>query len=192
MIVHLATQRVEGTARRAVQTGGRGEYARFDYALIPAPDAEAASFVLRDVPAPDQEFVPYLHEGIDQARAALAECGEWFASLRVEITRLHYHDVGRNHGTFARLGRTFVQNDLRERCLPVRSLDPLWRTPDVLDLARLVHTTRDPSALPILADALEEAGCDLALLLDHCRWPGDHGTSCWAVQLALAEAAHQL
>jgi hypothetical protein len=81
--------------------------------------------------------------------------------------------------------------DLRHYLIDVRglrALDPSWRTPDVLALARHAHQNLDPTALPALADALEEAGCDFALLLEHCRSGCDHGPSCWAVQLALAEA----
>jgi len=37
--------------------------------------------------------------------------------------------------------------------------------------------------LPILADALEEAGCDNAEFLNHCRGPGPHVFGCWALDL---------
>jgi hypothetical protein len=37
--------------------------------------------------------------------------------------------------------------------------------------------------LPILADALEDAGCSVASLLDHCRGPGPHLRGCWVLDL---------
>jgi hypothetical protein len=37
--------------------------------------------------------------------------------------------------------------------------------------------------MPILADALEEAGCDHADILTHCREPGEHVLGCWVVDL---------
>lgn len=39
--------------------------------------------------------------------------------------------------------------------------------------------------LPILADALEEAGCEDTALLRHCRAGVRHGQECWAVQRVL-------
>jgi hypothetical protein len=39
---------------------------------------------------------------------------------------------------------------------------------------------------PILADALEDAGCDNAHILNHCRHPGEHLRGCWLVDLLLA------
>lgn len=47
-----------------------------------------------------------------------------------------------------------------------------WRTPTVIGLARQIDDTGDFSALPILADALEEAGCEDEAILDHCRSNG--------------------
>lgn len=63
--------------------------------------------------------------------------------------------------------------------------DPRWRTETVQLLARgiAVHTAYD--RLPVLADALEEAGCDLAPLLAHCRYCPTHLPGCWAVDLTL-------
>ena len=63
-----------------------------------------------------------------------------------------------------------------------------WRTSTVNALARQVHTSRDFSAMPILADALEDAGCDNADILTHCRGPGPHVLGCWALDLVLAKA----
>ena len=41
--------------------------------------------------------------------------------------------------------------------------------------------------LPILADALEEAGCANQDLLAHCRHSGEHVRGCWAVDLLLGK-----
>jgi hypothetical protein len=41
--------------------------------------------------------------------------------------------------------------------------------------------------LPILADALMDAGCDNADILAHCRGPGPHERGCWAVDLILGK-----
>ncbi len=48
-------------------------------------------------------------------------------------------------------------------------LEPAWATDTVLALARQADQAADSSCLPILADALQEAGCDDPVILDHCR-----------------------
>jgi hypothetical protein len=42
--------------------------------------------------------------------------------------------------------------------------------------------------MPILGDALEDAGCKEARILNHCRGPGPHVLGCWAVDLALGKS----
>jgi hypothetical protein len=68
-----------------------------------------------------------------------------------------------------------------------------WRTETVLALAQAGNDNReepggilDNARLGILADALEEAGCDNAEILKHLRSPGPHFRGCWAVALLLA------
>src|SRR5437762_722095 len=52
-------------------------------------------------------------------------------------------------------------------------------------LAQAVYEERAFERLPVLADALEEAGCTDAAILDHCRSPGPHARGCWVVDLLL-------
>jgi hypothetical protein len=68
------------------------------------------------------------------------------------------------------------------------SADPRWLTSPVLDLARTMYESRDFTAMPILADALEESGCDNADVLAHCRGDGPHVRGCWVVDLVLGKA----
>jgi len=72
---------------------------------------------------------------------------------------------------------------------PVRPVpvDPRWLTTDVLALARSIYEDRAFDRLPILADALEEAGCSDADLLGHLRSPGPHVRGCWALDLILGK-----
>jgi hypothetical protein len=61
-----------------------------------------------------------------------------------------------------------------------------WRSESAVALARTAYDTRNFSLLPILADALEEAGCDNPDILTHCRQPdGVHARGCWVVDLVL-------
>jgi len=61
-----------------------------------------------------------------------------------------------------------------------------WRGGVVVELAKYVDEGRRFDALPILADALEEAGCVAEEVLDHCRRRGQpHVRGCWVVDLVL-------
>src|SRR5262245_10368130 len=62
-----------------------------------------------------------------------------------------------------------------------------WLTPHVLALARVAKNECQFDVLPVLADALEEAGCTDQIILDHLRRTGPHVRACWAVDLLLAK-----
>jgi len=63
--------------------------------------------------------------------------------------------------------------------------DPNWQSETVLALATRIYAERAFDRMPILADALEEAGCDNADILSHCRGDGPHVRGCWVVDLLL-------
>lgn len=69
--------------------------------------------------------------------------------------------------------------------LPFRPIvrDPAWHSSTVVSLATSIYDERAFDRLPILADALEDAGCDNADILNHCRQPGEHVRGCWIVDL---------
>jgi hypothetical protein len=73
--------------------------------------------------------------------------------------------------------------------LPFRpaSFSPQWRTDTALALARQMYDSRDFGAMPILADALQEAGCDSEDILAHCRGDGPHVRGCWVIDLVLGK-----
>ncbi len=62
-------------------------------------------------------------------------------------------------------------------------LRPEWLTADVRGLVAGVVAARDFSRLPVLADALEDTGCDSRPVLDHLRAGGRHGWFCWVTDL---------
>ena len=66
-------------------------------------------------------------------------------------------------------------------------LQPAWRSETVLALASALHAGHAFDRLPILADALEEAGCDQPDLLAHCRGNSPHFEYCWVVDLLLSK-----
>jgi hypothetical protein len=67
--------------------------------------------------------------------------------------------------------------------------NPEWRTSTAAALAKGMYATRDFAAMPILADALQDAGCDSEDVLNHCRDPKQvHVRGCWVVDLVLGKA----
>jgi hypothetical protein len=62
-----------------------------------------------------------------------------------------------------------------------------WNGGTIPKLAEGIYTDRAFDRLPILADALEDAGCDNADILAHCRGPGPHVRGCWVVDLLLGK-----
>ncbi|WP_439626966.1 hypothetical protein [Gemmata sp.] len=69
------------------------------------------------------------------------------------------------------------------------TVDPAWLTSDVLALARGIYAERAFDRMPILADALQDAGCDNEDVLTHCRdASAPHVRGCWVVDLVLGMA----
>lgn len=62
---------------------------------------------------------------------------------------------------------------------------PNWRTDTVVNLARHAHATTDFGVMPVLADALQDAGCDRADVLDHLRGDTQHARGCWVLEAIL-------
>jgi hypothetical protein len=67
------------------------------------------------------------------------------------------------------------------------AFDPRWRTSDVLGLARAIYEDRAFDRMPVLADALMDAGCADEQTLGHCRGAGPHVRGCWVVDLVLGK-----
>jgi hypothetical protein len=84
------------------------------------------------------------------------------------------------------LGAALVREVFGNPFRPVQFC-PGCLTPDVKALAAGVYEERAFDRLPILADALEDAGCSDAFVLDHCRNPGLHMRGCWLVDKILGK-----
>jgi hypothetical protein len=64
-------------------------------------------------------------------------------------------------------------------------LNSSWLTTNVVALARFISDERDFACLPVLADALEDAGCTRRELLNHLRKREHHALGCWGVDAIL-------
>lgn len=79
--------------------------------------------------------------------------------------------------------RDIVGNPFR----PAVRLKPAWVTETVKGIATAAYDGYAWDRLPILADALEDAGCDNGELLTHLRSGGPHARGCWALDLILGK-----
>jgi hypothetical protein len=111
--------------------------------------------------------------------AILYEFGHtWGAPIPVALQQL---DAAEKMAQVALL-RELFGNPFRPIAAPRGS-----RISSVTTLAQAIYDERRFGDLAILADALEEAGCDNAEILAHCRGPGQHLRGCWAIDLILGK-----
>jgi hypothetical protein len=113
----------------------------------------------------------------------------WLAAMRSRQYALS--------GTAASLHKGLDKTEKKWQAVALRDLygnpfrpvafPPSWRTDTALTLARQMYDSRDFGAMPILADALQDAGCEDASILDHCRGEGSHVRGCWVVDLVLGK-----
>jgi hypothetical protein len=111
------------------------------------------------------------------------------AAYYVHLTMRHAGEQEMANPPMAGLVRDVMGNPFR----PV-ALNPAWLTPSVLALAQAAYDNRilpagtlEPARLAVLADAVEEAGCDNADILNHLRQPGEHVRGCWVADLLLGK-----
>jgi hypothetical protein len=86
---------------------------------------------------------------------------------------------------FANIIRDIFGNPFRPS-----TIDPAWLTWNnrtVPKLAQTIYDDRRYDIMPILGDALEDAGCNDEQMLEHCRGPGPHVRGCWVVDLILGK-----
>jgi hypothetical protein len=126
------------------------------------------------------------------AESLLCPAGQEVSAVRTFLTVLQNSSPpqvtdGVSAATWAIRDRAARANLLRDVVgNPFRSgFDPEWLTSTVVQLAEQMYGSRDFSAMPILADALQDAACDD--ILAHCRGPGPHVRGCWVVDLVLGK-----
>jgi hypothetical protein len=79
--------------------------------------------------------------------------------------------------------QAWIIRELTENPFRLSTVDPSWLTSDVLNLAEGILRDYAFDRMPILGDALQDAGCDNDDILNHCRQPGKHVRGCWVVDL---------
>jgi hypothetical protein len=82
---------------------------------------------------------------------------------------------------------TLVREIFGDPFRPVKA-EPEWLTSDVVALARDIYAKRAFDRMGILADALQDAGCDNTDVLGHCyEHLGEHVRGCWVVDMLLGK-----
>jgi hypothetical protein len=152
--------------------------------------------------------------GISGVKIRLAESAAWLpsgyqaqhgsraygahgASLRARLAEAIHEKVpngsaasGLNKGAAqaqANILRCLVGNPFR----PTTAINHAWiawKDCTVIKIAQAIYAERAFDRMPILADALEDAGCDNADILAHCRGDGPHVRGCWVIDLLLGKS----
>ena len=129
------------------------------------------------------------------ARLALEEKGVDYDLVEVDLlggaakasAHLARHPFGKvpafEHDGFALYETDAIMRYINA-AFPGKDLEP----DDAKGRARMAQVIFDANSferMPVLADALEDAGCDDETVLAHCRTPGEHGRGCWVLGLLL-------
>jgi hypothetical protein len=161
-------------------------------------DAERQASAARDLAIGPAGTAPRLH------RSRRGRCTAWAAHAlatartRDELAAHHTREdvvealaqlQDARRGRYRATRKTQVQLVRDVFGSPFRDVpfDAAWRTATVRGLARSIYAERAFDRLPILADALEDAGCDSPDVLAHCRGDGPHARGCWVVDLILGK-----
>jgi hypothetical protein len=184
-------QAIEAAERHADGLVDEREY------RIAAQSAAAVARAVRWSDTPEWEAVGRVY----LLRSLARDASQWNVRASVlqavrSATSLAYFEArGAAGGTKPLWSPESLQGALCQRfrdvfgpCEPPDAAVLAWNDQAVRHVARAVYDEGDFARLPILADALEDAGCADAELLAHCRGPGPHVRGCWAVDAILARS----
>jgi hypothetical protein len=138
------------------------------------------------------ETVHHVCQALEHLNAGLWTANEYLHAFgHLSDDRSFGQDADKRLGKYADFLREVVGNPFR----PLPTVRPEWLDANdqtAGNIARLAYDQMDFSSLPILADALEDAGCAEQLLLDHLRGVSlvkqiVHVRGCWALDLILGK-----
>jgi hypothetical protein len=192
--VEVTERFADGEATPEELDAARWDAARADYDVgigvgTPMPFAEemAAEWAARAALAvvrSDAELAEASWQSY-AATAVAAEAGGAFAVDEAGGGAFAVADRGERKAQVALL-RDVFGNPFRPIALDASWL--AWNDGAIGKLARSIYDERAFSGLPLLADALEDAGCTDADILTHCREQGEHVRGCWAVDLLIGKS----
>lgn len=167
-------------SRAAIDAVERIADGRLDRDVLPTAYAEAGDAANRLNYAH-----PHILRPVCAALAArYAAADAVIAAVRDSMTMARA--AGSDAASQCLLARDLFGNPFRQVFLQPAWL--AWNAGTVVKMARSIYDDRRFRDLPVLGDALEDAGCDYAALLAHCREPGEHALGCWVVDAILGKA----
>ena len=159
-----------------------------------------------------QAYIVSLVEGVRTPREAISEIFHDYLALSLGPTQKHRQPE--IMGSLAEFVQLYYQYDLRfdpyeadidlsvffeidAECLRlakawcqsrwVPGFDISWRSSTVVSIAITMDETQCFEMLPILGDALQEAGCSNEDILNHCHTNEAHRRNCWVVDLLMGK-----
>jgi hypothetical protein len=167
----------EGPCRRTVETAER-------YA-----DGRATKQDLKEALRPAVPFLgvgpgPEHRDAVQAVFRVAAPESKRAAWAGVDASSAHHGGAWtKDDGIFCVLLREVFGNPFRPMVAEQSWLT--WNGGTVVKLAKAVYEDRAFDTLPVVADALEDAGCTDPVVLSHLRGLGPHVPGCWAVDLLL-------
>lgn len=161
--------------------------------LPPAPERLSVWFLLMD---------KYLDKPSDHLKACLlvsqvkhngellrfgskpTELEEWIVEASrclVERPMGHPERTERHFREMERLEQADIIRELVGNPFQPIDFDPAWRTSTVLEVGKAIYDQKRFEQLPILADALVDAGCDVPAIIEHFHSGMQHVRGCWAL-----------
>jgi pSer/pThr/pTyr-binding forkhead associated (FHA) protein len=140
--------------------------------------------------SPDVD-VPVPHVSVSRRHFEVRrdEAGVWVTDLdTLGGTRVNNAQI--RGPTLFRPGDLISNSGLEVQVVPGVPVDPAWlRWNDgtVPRLAQAIYEERRFEAMPLLHDALLDAGCDNQDILYHCKEPGPHVRECWVLDILLGK-----
>jgi hypothetical protein len=180
-------ERKTGQQRLHVPIGPRSQFFYFECDVSHDPTDEGVSVQ----PGPDlwkwlvRWCWPHVVAAFEDGCRKLAVRGVRLCCTHIVIPCAKYHDVDTSEWSIRRCVDEFIEGSLQQWAKPISPFPPECLTSTVADLVRGIHADSAFDRLPILSDALQDAGCIDPLVIDHLQMCPDHGTSCWVVEMIL-------
>jgi hypothetical protein len=173
--VEVTERWLEGAAGDdALETAARAAYAAFE-----EPDRSHAVEAVAYLP---------LHLGWETAARIAFHTSTAHANCVADLTRERKpgEDVWQRACDVEQAAQTALVRDIFGNPFRPLTFSPVWRTDTAVALAKQMYESREFGAMPILADALQDAGCDNDDILAHCRDTSlTHVRGCWVTDLVL-------
>jgi hypothetical protein len=184
----------DARTRKALEIGekyadGAVDDGHLQAAMLEANKTAAKEYAKAEVKA--------LAPGMEAARAVWSACdkdGRQAVEFALEYSVKAVQAVRRKVAGKGQKGKeadAAAAEQRRRHCALLRDLfgnpfqsvkfSPHWRAANVVAVGNSIYKERAFDRLPILADALEEAGCSDAAVLEHCRGAGPHWRGCWVI-----------